>query len=386
MKSLYNSRYPSISDLRLRAKSRIPRFAFEYLDGGCNEDINLNKNRSDLQAIELEPYYLRQFGGLDMSCELFGRKYSAPFGIAPIGLQGLIWPNSPKILAQAAVNHNVPFILSTVTTSSIEEIAEITNGNFWFQLYHPAKDKLRDDILQRTSDAGCPVLVILSDVPTFGFRPRDIRNGLAMPPRMTVHNFLRIIKRPSWALRTLYYGRPNFATLEPYMTKDLNLKQLAKFMDETFDGRLNEKRIAEIRDKWKGKLVIKGLVSEPDVEVAVKHGVDGIIVSNHGGRQLDVGQSSIVPMKKLSNKFDDKINLMVDSGLRSGPDIARAMAAGAKFTFMGRSFMYAVAALGTNGGDHIINLLKTQLRQVMEQLGCESALAFKDHLVKPEET
>lgn len=308
--------------------------------------------------------------------------YDAPFGIAPVGLQGLMWPNSPEILAKAAFEHNIPFILSTVTTTSIERASEITEGKAWFQLYHPAEEKLRDDIINRASAAECPVLVILCDVPTFGFRPRDIRNGLAMPPSMNLKNILQVLKRPHWALETLKHGIPNFEVLKPYMPKGLDLKQLGSFMDQTFSGRLNEEKIKPIRDMWKGKLVLKGVASAYDAEEAIRLGLDGIIVSNHGGRQLDAGESSIRPLEHISSKYGGQIEVMMDSGIRSGPDVARAMASGAKFTFMGRSFMYGVSALGKKGGDHTISLLKTELQQVMEQICCEKTSDFPNHLIK----
>ncbi|WP_405609452.1 alpha-hydroxy-acid oxidizing protein [Polaribacter sp. Asnod1-A03] len=377
-----NPKYPSVTDLRKRAKVKMPKFAFEYLDGGCNEDINLDKNRTDLQKIELMPQYLSKFDKSDLRTELFGHTYDAPFGIAPVGLQGLMWPNSPEILAKAAFDHNVPFILSTVTTSSIERIAEITEGKSWFQLYHPAEEKVKRDLLDRAANAGTDVLVILADVPTFGYRPRDVRNGLAMPPSMSLKTIIEVLKKPDWAIKTLIHGQPAFKTLEPYMPKGLNMKKLGEFMDVTFSGRLNEDRIASIRDQWKGKLVIKGVVNKMDAEKAIKLGVDGLIVSNHGGRQLDAGQSSIVPMTHLSKKYKDDIKIMVDSGLRGGPDIARAMANGAEFTFMGRSFMYGVGALGREGGNHTISLMKREFQQVMEQLCCERVKDLPLHLIK----
>ena len=244
----YNYKYPSIEDLRNKAKKRIPKFAFEYLDGGCNEDVNLHKNTTELREVELIPQYLTKHTGSSMKTELFGHTYDAPFGIAPVGLQGLMWPNAAEILAKSAFKHNIPFVLSTVSTSSIERISEITEGNAWFQLYHPAENSLRDDLLKRAAAAECPVLVILCDVPTFGYRPRDIRNGLAMPPRMTLSNILQILGRPNWALQTLKHGHPNFEVLKPYMPKGLDMKKLGKFMDETFSGRLNEEKIAPIRD------------------------------------------------------------------------------------------------------------------------------------------
>lgn len=382
MQTPYNYNYPSIDDLIKKARKKIPKFAFEYLDGGCNEDVNLFKNTKELREVELKPYYLRKHTDAKLNTDLFGYVYDAPFGISPVGLQGLIWPNTPEILAKAAHKHNIPFILSTVSTSTIERIGELTEGRAWFQLYHPAENDIRDKIIQRVDEAGFPVLVILSDVPTFGYRPRDIRNGLAMPPRMTLKNIIQIMGRPEWALKTLYHGQPSFATMKPYMPKGLNMKQLGQFMNRTFSGRLNEERIAAIRDKWKGKLVIKGIASEEDTEMAIRLGLDGIIVSNHGGRQLDAGQSSIKSLHPIVEKYNGKISIMMDSGLRSGPDVARTLASGADFAFLGRSFMYAVAALGNEGGDHMIASLKVQLKQVMDQVCCSAVSDLKNHLIK----
>ena len=381
MKLIYNPRYPSIDDLREKAKRKIPRFAFEYLDGGCNEDVSLHRNTAEIREVELLPQYLDVHKGSDMRTELIGHAYDAPFGIAPVGLQGLMWPKAPEILAKAAFEHNIPFILSTVSTSSIEKIGEITNGQAWFQLYHPTENRLRDQILQRAAAAQYPVLVILCDVPTFGYRPRDIRNGLAMPPKMSLKNMLQIMGKPDWAIKTLINGQPAFETLKPYMPKGLDLRRLGEFMDQTFSGRLNEEKIAPIRDMWKGKIVLKGVASESDTQKAIQLGLDGIIVSNHGGRQLDAGQSTIKPLATIAAKYGDKIKVMMDSGIRSGPDIARSLASGARFTFLGRSFMYGVAALGAAGGNHTISILKTQLQQVMEQICCEKVSDFPKHLV-----
>ncbi len=382
MKWHYDSRYPSVDDLRKKAKSKIPKFAFEYLDGGCNEDVNLYKNTAELREVELAPYYLDSYVAPSLKTELFGHTYDAPFGIAPIGLQGLIWPDSPKILARAALKHNIPFILSTVTTAGIEEISEASEGRAWYQLYHPAEESLRDDILKRLHASKYEVLVLLCDVPSFGYRPRDIRNGLAMPPKMTLNNILQIMTRPEWALKTLYHGIPAFATLKPYMPKGLDMAQLGAFMNRTFSGRLNEERIGRIRDKWKGKIVLKGVATQQDTEAAIRLGLDGIIVSNHGGRQLDAGQSSVRSLESIVKKYEGKIKIMMDSGIRSGPDIGRSLASGAEFTFLGRSFMYSVAALGDSGGDHMISMLKTQLYQVMDQVCCAKVLDFPQHVIK----
>ncbi len=378
----YNPQYPSVQDLKKKAKQRIPKFAFDYLEGGCNEDVNLFRNKSDLQDIILMPQYLKKHHGCDMSVNLFGHTYDAPVGIAPIGLQGLIWPNSPEILAKAALKHNIPFILSTVSTTSIERIAELSEGRSWFQLYHPTDNTLRDDIIKRIAIAQCPVLVVLVDVPSFGYRPRDIKNGLAMPPKISIRNILQAAGNPKWSIETLRSGIPGFATLKPYMPKNLNLSRLGQFMDETFTGRVDVDKIAPIREMWKGTLVLKGIVSEEDAQKAIAVGADGIIVSNHGGRQLDAAQSTIKSLKNLSDKYGNQLKVMIDGGLRSGPDIARSLASGADFTFMGRPFMYGVGALGKKGGDHTISILKVQLQQIMEQLGCEKPGDFPQHLIQ----
>ena len=382
MKQQINYKYPSVDDLRSRAKAKIPKFAFEYLDGGCNNDVNLKKNTSRIREVELKPKYLVDYTPTTLKTELFGHQYDAPFGISPIGLQGLMWPKSPEILAKAAFDHNIPFVLSTVTTASIESISEITEGRAWFQLYHPAEERVTKDILKRAEAAHCPVLVILADVPSFGYRPRDIRNGLSMPPKMTISNIVSAMKRPHWALNTLINGQPSFETLKPYMPKNLNLNELATFMDATFSGRLDEDKIKRIRDLWKGKLVLKGAESIDDVEIAYRLGLDGVIISNHGGRQVDVGQATIDSLKSIAPIYKNKLKIMMDSGIRGGADVARVMAHGADFTFMGRTFMYGVSALGKQGGNHTIAMLKAQLNQVMEQLSCADVHDLKDKLVK----
>lgn len=377
----YNPLYPSVPLLREKARKRIPRFAFEYLDGGCNNEVNLSRNTEDIRKVQLRPYYLRKYAGSSLETELFGKRYAAPFGISPVGLQGLMWPKAPEILAKAAFDYNIPFVLSTVTTASIETIGEITEGSAWFQLYHPAEETLRDKLIQRASDAGYPVLVVLADVPTFGYRPKEIRNGLSIPPRMTLENIVQILTHPRWALSTLRAGQPQFETLTPYMPDNLNLRHLGQFMNQTFSGRLSEERIKPIRDQWKGKLVLKGVASEEDAQKAVDLGFDGIIVSNHGGRQLDAGQSSISALQDIAPACQGKITVMMDGGMRSGPDIASCLASGAAFTFLGRAFMYGVAALGSEGGEHTISILKRELQQVLEQLCCAAPEMLAGHLV-----
>lgn len=375
----FHSEYPSIEHLREQARRRMPRFAFEYLEGGCFSEVNLRRNTEEIREVRLRPWYLRDYAGASLRTELFGQSYAAPFGVAPIGLQGLMWPGATEILARAAHRHEVPFILSTVATASIETVAEITDGRAWFQLYHPAESDLRDKLLERARAAGFPVLVILADTPTFAYRPKEIRNGLSIPPRMSLRNVLQMITRPAWCLGQLKAGAPEFKTMKPYIPKGLNMKHLGLFMNKTFSGRLTADKIKAIRDRWSGKLVIKGIVTAEDADLALKLGADGLIVSNHGGRQLDAGDSTIRSLAELRGEFGHRTTLMLDSGARSGPDVAGVLASGAKFVFMGRSFMYGVGALGRRGGDHTLTMLKRQLQQVMEQIGCERVADLPRH-------
>ncbi|MES2447428.1 MAG: alpha-hydroxy acid oxidase [Bacteroidota bacterium] len=380
----YNSQYPSVADLRRKAKSRIPKFAFDYLEGGCNEGLNLARNENDFDDILLKPNYLRVGGEIDMSVELFGRKYSAPFGISPIGLQGLMWPNAPEILAKAAAKADIPYTLSTVSTSSIERIAEVSEGKAWFQLYHPTENRLRDDILNRLKAIECPVLVVLVDVPAFGLRYKEIKSGLSIPPKMSINNILQAFARPLWGIKTLQHGIPSFATLKPYMEKGMDMSQLGQFMNRTFTGKVDIEKVQAIRDIWKGPLVLKGIATDEDMQAAIQIGVDGVIVSNHGGRQIDAGESSIKSLIKLANNpaYKGKLKIMLDGGIRSGVDLARAHAVGSEFNFMGRPFMYGVGALGNEGGEHTINMFKTHLYQIMQQLTIEGVDQFKDRLIE----
>ncbi len=383
-KFTYDTRFPSVEDLRKRAKKRIPKFAFDYLIGGANEELNLARNENDFDQILLKPQYLQASGDIDLSVELFGRRYSAPFGVSPIGLQGLMWPNAPEILAKAAARNDIPYILSTVSTSSIERIAEVSEGKAWFQLYHPTENTLRDDILRRLKEVECPVLVVLVDVPAFGLRYKEIKSGLSMPPKMNITNILQAFACPTWGIETLRNGIPSFATLKPYMDKGLDLAQLGQFMNRTFTGKVDVEKIRAIRDLWKGPLVLKGIATDEDMQAAIALGVDGVIVSNHGGRQLDASESSINSLIHLAAnpEYRSKLKIMLDGGIRSGVDLARAHAVGSEFNFMGRPFMYGVGALGNAGGDHTINMFKAHLFQVMKQLSISRIDEFPQRLQK----
>lgn len=382
MINYFNHNFPNVADLKRHAKKRIPKFAFDYLEGGCMEEIGIQRNRREIESVQLRSELLKPFDSSDLTTNIFGHTYSAPFGIAPVGLQGLMWPNSPEILAKAAAQKNIPFVLSTVSSSGLERIAEVSEGKAWYQLYNPTDDTIRKDLLNRIQAAQYPVLVITVDVPTFGFRPRDIRNGLAMPPKMTLTNILQMLSSPAWLWATALAGKPEMKTLLPYMPKNMPTDELAEFMNKTVMGRVDIEGLKPIRDFWKGPLVLKGIINEQDVKRAIELGADGVIMSNHGARQLDAGESPVEPLQRISKKYGEQIKFMMDSGLRSGSNIACALASGAEMTFLGRPFVYSTGALGKKGGLHMINSLTLQLTQIMNQLGCSCVKNLPNYLVK----
>ncbi|MCL1124838.1 alpha-hydroxy acid oxidase [Shewanella surugensis] len=365
----FSRHYASSKQLKQKAHRRVPKFAYDYLIEGCMDDIGLMRNRQAINAITFKPTYIQPRIDVDTNVSLFGHTYSAPFGIAPIGLQGLMWPNAPIILAKAAYKHNIPYILSTVSSESLEQIAEATHGQAWYQLYNPTDPHIRDDIIDRLKVMQYKTLVVTIDMPTFGFRPRDFNNGLAMPPKLTLKNVYQAAIKPTWSINTLKQGIPQFKNLTPYMETGNQKQELTELMNTATMGWLDFDSLKTIRDAWPGNLVIKGIMSEHDLQQAIKLGCDGVIFSNHGARQLDFGESPLSPMTQLNERYQDKMTIMMDSGLRSGSDIAGTLALGAQFTFLGRLFMYSVCALGDEGGQHAIAMLKAQLTQVMQQVG-----------------
>ncbi|MEQ9209380.1 MAG: alpha-hydroxy acid oxidase, partial [Pseudomonadales bacterium] len=280
MNNYFNKKLPDIESLRQQAQKRIPKFAFEYLENGCNEEIGLDRNRAAIQSVQLRSRLLGLTTGSDLSTEIFGHTYSAPFGVAPIGLQGLVWPKSPEIMARAAKELNVPYILSTVSSAGLERIAEISEGHAWFQLYNPTDPDIRQDLLQRIQSAGYKVLVVTVDVPTFGFRPRDMKNGLSMPPKMSLKNVLQMASSPRWLWETAKAGKPEMQTLKPYMSPGMPVGDLMDFMNKTVMGRVDIEGLKPIRDFWQGPLVVKGLINEEDVEDAIRLGADAVVISN----------------------------------------------------------------------------------------------------------
>ena len=371
-----------IADLKKRARQRIPQFAFDYVEGGCNSENTLRRNRIALNEVCLRPDYLKSYAEPELSVDLFGHTYNAPFGIAPLGLTGLVWPKTSAMHARAAHKANIPFILSTLSTTSIEEAAAGAKENFWFQMYPPSDLNIREDLIKRAEDSGCKNLVVTLDVPSASRRPKDIKSGLAIPPKITLNSVFQSALRPLWSLAMVKEGLPQFASLQPYLKGLKSMDDVANFVRFALREVVDETMLKQIRDRWKGNLIVKGINHVDDARRAAALGVDGIIVSNHGGRQLDAALPSITSLQDIvAASLSDDLVVMVDSGVESGVDIARFLAHGAHTVFSGRAFLYGVAAHQERGAEHTIDLLHDELQQVMSQLHCGRPSHLQQHLL-----
>lgn len=379
----YHTQYPSVKHLKAKAKKRVPHFAFDYLEGGCSDERSLARTTSELADVRLQEHFVRPaLKNPDIQASFCGIDFDMPIGISPIGMQGLVWPDAPMMLARAAKKYNVPYILSTVSTHSIEEIAETSEGHALFQLYNPEDPKIRKDILERVRSNHYRALIVTADIASFGYRPRDISNGLSIPPKVSLANLYQACIHPTWSLNMLMAGgMPKLRTLVPYMAQD-SLQGMAEFMNDKMMGGVSEDNLKSIRKQWDGPLVLKGVLGEHDIKKAIELGMDGVIVSNHGARQLDAGQTSISVLPELVQKYGKQIEITFDSGIQSGTDIACALASGAKFTFSGRGFTYGVAAMGERGAGHTIEMFERQLKQAMCQMGCKKIADLPKFLVK----
>lgn len=358
------------------AYRRLPPFMRDYLFGALGANVARQKNRDDLNAVELMPRYLSDGRAPEIRTTLFGRAYDAPFGVAPVGLSGLIWPRTERILAAAAKRHNIPYTLSTVATASLEDIRAIAGENAWYQLYTPKEPEVVKHLLGRCEKVGYDTLVLTVDVPYETRREQDIRSGLTVPPSFNARTVWQMVTHPEWALRMLASGVPEFVNIKPYFALG-NSKNVAKsisastqFVHDRLGGHILPERFAQIRDLWKGKLLVKGVMDPEEAKQYMALGADGLVVSNHGGRQLDAAPSSVKVLPGIRAAVGPNVPIIVDSGVRNGLDIARMLALGADFVIMGRAFLFAVSALDNRGGDHVMNVLKAELRCAMGQIGC----------------
>jgi L-lactate dehydrogenase (cytochrome) len=362
-------RYPSVAHMTEEARMRIPGFAWDYMTGGIGPEENVRRNVDDLQSVLMTPRYLNGEADIPlMATSLFGAALDAPFGVAPMGLNGLIWPGCEKPIADAARTHNIVHVLSTHATQSLEDMKRHSGGNGWFQLYPPNDPDMESDLIRKAREAGYNILVVTVDIPAPTRRARDIRNGLSVPPQISARTLAHVLARPRWLLRLARHGMPHFRNLEPYAPPSLSITQLGTFLGEILSGHITAERFKRIRDQWPGKLVVKGVLDPDEAAAYVAAGADGLIVSNHGGRQLDAAPSSAAMLPKIRAKLGPDALVMVDGGVRSGLDIARMIALGADYVFLGRPFLFA-AAVSDDGPAHLIDVLKQELFGTMQQVG-----------------
>lgn len=364
----YDSRYPSVADLKLRAKKQIPNFAYDYVDGGIDEELGKKRNRDGFDEIIITPRYLTDVTYTNIESELFGRKYSFALGVPPIGLGNMMWPGAELTLAQAAQSANIPYVLSTFSTTLLEEIADQSGDVCWFQLYVPKKQSVMKEIIERVKKAGFNALVVTLDIPVGAKRNREIKNGLQLPFRFTPNIIWQSMIHPQWALKTLMHGAPDFVNVLPY--KEGPDQRLSEFISNFSMAGVTLERLREIRSLWDGPLILKGIQYGQNMLDAINLGVDGFIVSNHGGRQLEAAPSSMQTLKELPDEIHQKATIMIDSEVRTGMDVVRAKAMGADFSFSGRSFFYGMGAMGKKGANQVIEIYRDEITRTLQQIGC----------------
>lgn len=366
------SRSPSIADLREYARRRVPRFAFDYIDGGAESEGGLRANTEALSRLTLTPQYFVDVTKRSTEVSLFGRKYAQPFGVAPVGLAGLMWPGVDATLALEAERRRIPYVLSTPASLTIEKAAELAPEHVWFQLYVLNDSSITKDLLRRARAVGIDVVVVTIDLPLPAKRERDIRNGLTLPLRPSVGLAVDVMTHPFWAMAMLRHGAPKFENLAPYAPKNNKTTQsLAAFMAAQISPRITWDVIDQIRAEWPGRLLVKGILSQRDAKAAVDHGVDGLVVSNHGGRQFDGAPATIDALPAIVEAVEGRVPVIFDGGIRRGVDIVKAVAHGADFTLVGRAPLYGAGAGGADGVARALDIIQGELSTALGQLGCE---------------
>jgi len=366
-----HSTYPGLMDLKWRARRRLPKFIWEYLDSGTGVEATKARNRAALDRIGFMPSILHGAMDADLSHRFLGQDYPTPFGVAPIGMSGLIWPGAEAILAEAAGQAHLPYTLSTVASRTPEELAPHIKDNAWFQLYPPKDQDIRRDLLQRARTAGFTTLVLTVDIPVASRRERQTRSGLTQPPRLTPRLLAQVALRPAWGMamaRQMARERemPRMRTLDKYIETSANLPPTAH-LGYILRTSPDLDYVRWLRDNWDGPLIIKGVLRPGDAEPLEQIGVDALWVSNHAGRQFDAAPASIEVLPVI--RAATKLPLVFDSGIESGLDILRALALGADFVMLGRAFHFGLAALGAAGPAHVIDILKQDMAANMGQMG-----------------
>ncbi len=362
-----------VGSLERVARRRLPRFAYDFIAGGAGDERALRRARERMQEVCLLPRILTGCESRSTSCRVLGQTYAAPFAVAPTGLTNLAWPGADVGLAQAAKRFGIPYVISTPATTALERLASEAGSMAWFQLYMGRDQHIGLDLIERARGCGIDTLVVTADVPVPGKRRRDLRNRLGVPLRMTPARVADLLLHPAWSLATLRAGLPRFANLERYASANQGVQSLATLMASQNSARFDWAGLDSIRERWAGKLVLKGVLHPADAEAAVRVGVDAVVVSNHGGRQLDSAPAPIEMLRPIADAVGGRSEILFDGGVRCGEDIARAVALGASLVLIGRPFLWAAAALGpAAGGDALIDMLHREFDAAMGQLGCRT--------------
>jgi (S)-mandelate dehydrogenase len=365
-------RYPTISDLRAKAERRVPRFAFDYVDGAAGTDEHNRKgNASSLDGIQILPRYGVENYAADTSVELFGKRYAGPFAIAPMGLPGLVLPGGEEIFARAAAANQIPFTVGSSALATVERLAELAEGYAWFQIYRVPRDDLaiNFDWIARAAAADVAALLVTIDVPARTKRPRELRNRLVLPYRIGLNTIMDVATRPAWLQAYFRHGQDMFANFRKYAGDNATPNEVADFARREGGGSFTWDEIARFRDAWKGPLVIKGILHPDDAEKSIALGADGLVVSNHGGRQLEAAPPSVDMLPAIVSAVNGRAEVLFDGGVRSGVDLMRTAALGARFNLIGRSFMYGLAALGEEGPGFVADFFIEELREALRQVG-----------------
>lgn len=339
----------TIEDLRLLAKRRVPRMFYDYADSGAWTEGTYRANETDFAKVKLRQRVAVDMTDRSLASEMIGQPVTMPVALAPTGLTGMQHADGEILAAKAAAKAGVPFTLSTMSICSIEDVANHTQAPFWFQLYVMKDRDFISRLIQRAKKAGCSALVLTLDLQILGQRHKDIRNGLSAPPKPTIANLINLAFKPRWCLKMLDTPRRQFGNIVGHVTGVADMSSLSSWTASQFDPKLNWDDVQWIKEQWGGKLILKGILDPEDAEMAAKSGADALIVSNHGGRQLDGALSSIEALPGIVEQVGNRIEVLFDGGIRSGQDVLKAIALGAHGTFIGRAFLYGLGAMGEQG-------------------------------------
>ena len=370
-----------IEDLRARARRKVPRAFFEYADSGSYNEETFRANRTDMESFKLRQRVLVDVSQRSLATTIIGQKVSAPLALAPIGLLGMQHGNGEILAAQAAEAAGIPFTLSTMSIGSIEDVAEATAKPFWFQLYVIRDREFSKDILARAAAAKCSALVLTVDLQVLGQRHRDIKNGMTVPLEIRLKNVIDVATKPAWVWSILTGKRKTFGNLAGHVKGMKDVNSLGQWTNEQFDPALNWKDVEWIKKTWPGKLIIKGILDVDDAKMAAKLGADAIVVSNHGGRQLDGAPSSISILPTIADAVGDDIEVLFDGGIRTGADVLRALALGARACLIGRPYVYGLGAAGGPGVARAIEILKKELDVAMALTGTNTIKEIDRHVL-----